>query len=716
MKVFVDVPFKMSGAMTRVVRALTQHAPASVTIVDAPEKADLEVLHVIEWPGTLQRIEELRAIGRRFALIQYCFRSTHQNIVAGWLPLWKDAVAVWSYYDLLGYARDEGIDVSGVNLIDQPLGVDGQIFHPMDDIRRKFLVNTSGYVPESECVLEVMAAAARLNQRVFHLGPPDARYGEHVHTLLGIDDSTLGQMYNRCQFVSGLRRGEGFELPAAEGLLCGAVPILFDQDHYRRWYHDLGATFIEEFEDTELLTDRLVKALETEPQRPTIDQLQLARERFDWAKIASVVWEGLGAKRRPSSRVTRRKRVLWVGDAAVSTGFSRVTHGVCDVLKETWDVSVLGINYYGDPHPYPYPIYPCKTVYGGDLFGIKRLPDLVKQIKPEVVVLLTDVWNVPIYVDRCGNALTVGHLAVDGLNSKGRGLNSLRHAVFWTEFGLKEARLGGYVGPATVIPLGVDTEVFYPIPRDEARARLPFRPVDRERLMGSFILGNINRNQPRKRLDLTIAYFAEWIKSRCITDAYLLLHVAPTGEISYDLHQLSDYFGVSHRVIVIETEIGTGLEEAMLADIYNSMDAVVTTTQGEGWGLPIMEALACAVPCLVPNWAALGEWPGDAVLKVECTSMACTPNGINAIGGIADREAYLAALDQIYGDKKLRETLGQAGLAVVRQPKYRWEAIGQQFMNTLEETTGYEAFHSRRWPIGHVEATPKNRPEQFQDV
>ncbi len=40
-----------------------------------------------------------------------------------------------------------------------------------------------------------------------------------------------------------------------------------------------------------------------------------------------------------------KPKLLWVGDATVATGFAKVTHNVLDVLKEHWDVSVLGLNY-----------------------------------------------------------------------------------------------------------------------------------------------------------------------------------------------------------------------------------------------------------------------------------------------------------------------------------------------------------------------------------
>ena len=51
-------------------------------------------------------------------------------------------------------------------------------------------------------------------------------------------------------------------------------------------------------------------------------------------------------------------KILWYGDAVSNTGFARVTHSVLDHLKKEHEVVLYGINYQGDPHDYPFKIYP----------------------------------------------------------------------------------------------------------------------------------------------------------------------------------------------------------------------------------------------------------------------------------------------------------------------------------------------------------------------
>lgn len=375
------------------------------------------------------------------------------------------------------------------------------------------------------------------------------------------------------------------------------------------------------------------------------------------------------------------RRLLWIGDACVSSGFARATHHTLAAFHPDWDVHALGINYRGDPHTYPYPVYPCWP--GGDLFGIGRTKELVDKLKPDVVLVQNDPWNIPAYLQRIGNVPAMAAVAVDGKNCAGRGLNGLKLAIFWTQFGRREAQAGGYTGPCAVVPLGVDLEVYKPINRLQARTTLELP----ERYRNGFIVGNVNRNQPRKRLDLCVMYFAEWIKSRGIEDAFFFFHTAPTGDQGYDVKQLAQYYGVTNKLILAEPEIGHGDPEETLCTTYNCFDAMLTTTQGEGWGLPTIEGMACGIPQIVPDWAALSEWTEDAVIKIPCTTFACTPKNVNVIGGIADREQTIEALDALYQSKhgQAWARCRQRGLEVARKPEYRWEAVGAAFRQVVEE-------------------------------
>lgn len=357
---------------------------------------------------------------------------------------------------------------------------------------------------------------------------------------------------------------------------------------------------------------------------------------------------------------------------------------------------MLGINAPGDPHKYPYDIYPAMPRGRGDAFGVARLPSLIANLAPDVVCLLQDPWNVQGYFDAIEKSgiesvpPVVGWLAVDSKNHPNSAeLNQLAHLITWTKFGRDELRTGGYTGPSSIVPLGVDTSLFRPLDREASRKGLGIPD-------GAFIVGAVGRNQPRKRLDLTIGYFAEWVIGHGIDDAYLLLKVAPTGETGCDIRSVAAYYGdaIEGRIRVSQQPAGHGLPDDFMPSIYSAMDVYLTTTQGEGWGLPAMEAMACGVPVVAPAWSALGEWAAPAALLVPCTSTALTAplnNFPYTIGGVPDKELTIAALQILYENEVMRDHHRERGLALTARPEYQWSNVGTAFCETLEWAMGYRA-------------------------
>jgi glycosyltransferase involved in cell wall biosynthesis len=603
---------------------------------------------------------------------------------------------------------EDGAGVDFPNFYHAPLGADPVVFRPWPSVPRNTPLFTSGYVAEAEAVRECEEATRRLGLKMFHLGP-DLGFKPHVRWRNGINDAILSQIYAQCQFVAGLRRIEGFELPAVEGLFCGARPVMFDAPHYRRWFEDL-ATFIPEG-DFEQVVRSLEHVLQNESGL-TVEQYQLARERFDWANLVPPFWQFVQkrfdwgtkvaeellykgtATEQPTGFLTVNSKpiLLFCGDAVVSSGFAKGTHKTCDVLQKYFDIHILGINYFGDPHPYPYKVWSCRGLKSppNDAFGISRIPELIFKLRPSIVVVQNDWWNFKPYLQAIGNTPVVGIVAVDGKNcSRARELNGLKHAIFWTEFGRKQAHLGGYEGPSSVIPLGVDLEVFKPTTttKRELRERAGW-PIETHE---AFIVGNVNRNQLRKRMDLVVSRFAEWVKDYKVNDAYLFCHTSPTGDVGFDIQQGMEYYGLANRLILSQPEPGFGAPEKALRALYCAIDLMFTQTQGEGFGLPHIEAAACGVTSAVPQWSALAEWPGDAFWQIPVTDTAWTLGGPNTIGGIADPLASVQALHHLYSNRQALANFNQQCIQLVQDPRYRWENIGEAVNDVLQGVLNHRA-------------------------
>jgi hypothetical protein len=290
MRVHVRAPEKLSRAMHRVANALElEGVEAGFELVSRPEDAELVVLHVIGYPETVRAVEALKAAGKRYAILQYCLRSTQEPRVPEWLELWRGSVGVWSYYDLEALAAEDGVELDGVPFYMAPLGVDSRIFNAGAGELEvpappRFVITTSGYVAATEGIKEAAAATRRARRRMYHLGP-DLGLGAWVARGLDISDHELARIYRRSDYVAGLRRAEGFELPAAEGLLCGARPICFDRPHYRDHY-GRWAYFVNEGTPEEL-EEELLGLFECEPEPLTADELEEARQYFSWSRVCS---------------------------------------------------------------------------------------------------------------------------------------------------------------------------------------------------------------------------------------------------------------------------------------------------------------------------------------------------------------------------------------------------------------------------------------------
>lgn len=376
----------------------------------------------------------------------------------------------------------------------------------------------------------------------------------------------------------------------------------------------------------------------------------------------------------------KKGRVLWIGDAVVPTGFGRVTHSILEHLCQEWDVIVSGVNYDGAAHSYPYKIMPAWQ--GGDMWGMDRFAHVCAEFAPDVVIINNDWWNVAGFIKEAPPGLPlVGYMPVDGANLNPAvipQLNQLAAAIWYTDFGHQEAVKAGFRGERHVIPHGLDASQFKPVDRGVAR-RLLELPLAED----AFVVGNVNRNQPRKRLDLTLQYFAEWVHRHRVPEARLLLHCAKQ-DAGWDLESVARYYNIADRLVFTSVaSMREGMDAARMPLVYSSMDVQVSTTLGEGWGLTTMEGMACGVPQIVPGWAALNEWPVPAE-KVPCsTTMVHTE--INTVGAVPDKEAFVERLQALYTDHARRRQQGQQSLRFVRQEAFQWSTVARQMDEVLTD-------------------------------
>ena len=296
MRVLAKSPSHLSRAMFRVDKALEAYAPPGIEFVSRQADADFVVLPVVGYPDTLEAVQGCIPRRQSYALIQYCMRTTQKPNTLDWMPLWQTADCVWSYYDLPRLVSEDQGDIDGVPFYHAPLGVDEPFTFPYVSTRRTLGAVTSGYVSrfDAEAIEEVAIAARIVGSKVAHVGPfpegfkNDESPGKHWSFHYAISDEELANLYRSSLWVSGLRHTEGFELPALEGLCCGARPILFDRPEMRQWF-DGHAVFVPECHGEELVA-RLVEVMSQPPEPVTTEERERIMQRFSWRPIVEGFW------------------------------------------------------------------------------------------------------------------------------------------------------------------------------------------------------------------------------------------------------------------------------------------------------------------------------------------------------------------------------------------------------------------------------------------
>jgi len=332
-----------------------------------------------------------------------------------------------------------------------------------------------------------------------------------------------------------------------------------------------------------------------------------------------------GKSKKTSTTTTRtvigNKKIKVLGycdSPTCATGFGTVSRNIFEGLHNTgrYDVDVLGINYWGDPHDFPYRIWPTGTNAQKDPYGRQKVLNMIPQMEYDVLFFLQDSFILEflpkliphLKKNRTKPFKSILYYPIDSIlkDNWAANIDTADHLIAYSEFGRQESlKPLPHREDITVIPHGVDSRQYFPVAKEE---RDNFRKQYFGPYADHFIVTNVNRNQQRKDIPRTLIAFKEFRKQ--VPESILYLHMAMKDQ-GWDLGEICKYMGFDiTKDVIFPKNFGPnqGYPREVLNLLFNCSDVVVSTTLGEGFGLAWMEAMSAKVPIIMPANTMLPEY------------------------------------------------------------------------------------------------------------
>lgn len=378
-------------------------------------------------------------------------------------------------------------------------------------------------------------------------------------------------------------------------------------------------------------------------------------------------------------------KILVMSDSPnIQTGMGRVHKEIAGGLKKRGhDIESLGwFSSMSSPNEMPWPVHATRNqYYGSDVFD-----DIVRKVQPDIVLTIGDIWMIDYIADKskCGTRKRfrwVGYCPIDGA-AHGEILpptwiptfRDMDVKVAYTEYGRRIIlnSMPDLVDEIKLIPHGVDTSVFHPLPKEEIDALRRTVGMDTVKPNGEVVRRVcyllVARNQFRKNIP-EIA--KAWKKFSCNgerDDITFWPHMMFQDPMGWNLDEIFDIMGIRKTMVFFDKVAHAEANHKLLPSedlnrLYNVCD-VFLLLSGEGWGLPIVEAMACGKPVIALDHSAsteLVKGRGELV-KVGgyVTGKRCTERPI------PDQECLVRAMDRMFKNPERRLKYGRAAIDFIQ--------------------------------------------------
>lgn len=212
----------------------------------------------------------------------------------------------------------------------------------------------------------------------------------------------------------------------------------------------------------------------------------------------------------------------------------------------------------------------------------------------------------------------------------------------------------------TAVPLAVD-EQFRPFSEEEkaqARTRLGLPPA---------YLLYVGINKPHKNLARLLEAYKVF-REKTGETIPLILAGREDSRYAPALHQKAGELGLGPEAVRFWGEVS----EQDLPALYACADLFIFPSRYEGFGLPVLEAMASGTPVICADNSSLPEVAGDAAILFRAE----------------DVSTLATRLQEVMQNPDLKAELGQKGLTRARQ--FTWEATARQTLEVYCQALGYK--------------------------
>jgi len=199
------------------------------------------------------------------------------------------------------------------------------------------------------------------------------------------------------------------------------------------------------------------------------------------------------------------------------------------------------------------------------------------------------------------------------------------------------------------------SHVFCPLPSKEMIKKVK----QRYRIQNRFILA-LGGLDPRKNTNRTLQAFKDFSEQSKNDYQLVIVGLPRSGQRLFSRTAME--IGITEKVIFT----GFVPEEDLVA-LYNGADVFLYPSLYEGFGLPVLEAMACGTPVIASTAGSIPEIAGESALLIE-------PK---------DVEALALAIEQVVTDQTLRHALIARGFEHVK--KFSWEKAVRELLAVYEK-------------------------------